>query len=186
MLWRASLGDVMGFDEGVPWGGCEGLYGGVGFNGAIGFKWDPSSSMSWMTISRNSWCLMLWVLYTHSFDARGMRGIFWEPPWYLEGVLLWGEANESGGWDEVVYTFVRALGADSQQSMFKMPMKSNSKATMLLPYDMNPLTYSWRTVNASRLLTHFIAEYVKLAEIAVVHVLGCVEDEGCFFKAWAS
>ena len=40
-----------------------------------------------------------------------MQGIFWEPPWYLEGVLLWGEANEKGEWDEAVYTFVRALGA---------------------------------------------------------------------------
>ena len=29
---------------------------------------------------------------------------------------------------------------------------------------------------------HFIGEYVRLAEIAVVHVLGNVEDEGCFLK----
>ena len=39
-----------------------------------------------------------------------------------------------------------------QQSMFKMPMKSNSKATMLLPYDKCPLAHSWRTVNQSTLL----------------------------------
>ena len=33
----------------------------------------------------------------------------------------------------------------------------------------------------SCLLTHSIAEYVKLAKIAIVHALRSVEDERCFF-----
>jgi hypothetical protein len=30
--------DVVGFDEGAPWGGYGGWHGGVGLNGATGFK----------------------------------------------------------------------------------------------------------------------------------------------------
>lgn len=51
---------------------------------------------------------------------------------------------------------------------------------LLQPFNVNPLTHLWRTMNASCLLIHFIIEYVKLVEIAVVHVLGMKEDERCF------
>ena len=61
-----------------------------------------------------------------------------------------------------------------------MAMKSNSKATMLPPFDANPRIHLWMIMNDSCLLTHSIVEYVKLAEIAVVYVLGSVEDDRCF------
>lgn len=66
-----SPSDVVGVDKGMPWGGCGGRQGGVGFHGAIGIMWDPSSSMSWTTISCNNQCLLLWVLYTHNIGCKG-------------------------------------------------------------------------------------------------------------------
>jgi hypothetical protein len=62
-----------------------------------------------------------------------------------------------------------------------MAMKVIARQQLLPPFVLNSLTRSWRIVNASRLLTHSIAEYVKLAKIAIVHVLRSVEDESCFF-----
>lgn len=69
---------------------------------------------------------------------------------------------------------------DTQQGMFKTAMMSNWERAMEPPFDLNPLTRLWRLLNANSLTNHLFPEYVKLAEIAVVHVLGSVEDERCF------
>lgn len=45
---------------------------------------------------------------------------------------------------------------------------------------MNPLVKLWRTLSASRPLCKLIPEYLKLAEMGSVLVLGSVEDERCF------
>jgi hypothetical protein len=65
--------------------------------------------------------------------------------------------------------------------MFKLYTKNNSKVSMEPPFDLNPLTCIWRTINASHVLRHSFLEYLKLAEMAmaIVHVLGNVEDEHC-------
>jgi hypothetical protein len=44
----------------------------------------------------------------------------------------------------------------------------------------NPLTHMWRVIHASQLLSNAFLEYLKVAEIAMVHVLSFVEDERCF------
>jgi hypothetical protein len=45
------------------------------------------------------------------------------------------------------------------------------------PFTVNPMTKLWRTLDAnSALVAHFL-EYIKFAQIAMVHVLGSVEDE---------
>jgi len=59
-------------------------------------------------------------------------------------------------------------------------MKNNSKATMEQPIDLNPLTQIWRTIDASHVFTHFFIKYLKLAKMAIVHVLRSVKDERCF------
>jgi hypothetical protein len=64
--------------------------------------------------------------------------------------------------------------------MFKLYMKSNSKVAMEPPFDFDPFIHIWKTINASRFLTHSFLEYLKLAKMAIVHVLGNVEDEHCF------
>jgi hypothetical protein len=49
------------------------------------------------------------------------------------------------------------------------------------PIIINPLTSIWLVINASQLLFHYFLEFLKLVEIAMVHVLGFVED-----KHWSS
>jgi hypothetical protein len=48
------------------------------------------------------------------------------------------------------------------------------------PFDMNPLTKMWHLVTTSRILVTSFPKYVKLAELAMVQVIGSVEDKKCF------
>lgn len=68
----------------------------------------------------------------------------------------------------------------SQRGLFKTCMKSNARAAMLPPYDVNPLTKVWRVLDNNNSLTQNFGEFLKLAKMAVVHVLGSVEDERLF------
>jgi hypothetical protein len=64
--------------------------------------------------------------------------------------------------------------------MFKTTMMGNCHAAMVRPLEVNPLTAIWHTINSNAMLTHNISEYLKVAEIACVQVLGSVEDERTF------
>ncbi len=59
-------------------------------------------------------------------------------------------------------------------------MKNNSLVAMEPLFDLNPLNPIWRTIDSSWVLTHSFPEYLKLAKMAIVHVLMNVEDERCF------
>ena len=60
-------------------------------------------------------------------------------------------------------------------------MKSNARAAMLPPFDVNPLTKVWRVLHSNiNSLTKNFTKFIKLAEIAVIHVIGSVEDERTF------
>lgn len=72
----------------------------------------------------------------------------------------------------------------SQQGLFKLTILSHARAAMKPPFDCNPLTRLWKGLDAATCLTHHFSEYMKLAEIAIVHVLGSVEDERVF--SWVS
>jgi hypothetical protein len=68
-----------------------------------------------------------------------------------------------------------------QMPLFKSTMISNSKKmfeTALI--ENNPLSVMWKKLAASGILTCRISEWFKLAEIAVVSVIGSVEDERTF------
>ncbi len=45
---------------------------------------------------------------------------------------------------------------------------------------MNPLTKLWKTFSSSQIFVKKILEYIKLAELVIVQVIGSVEDERCF------
>ncbi len=47
------------------------------------------------------------------------------------------------------------------------------------PFNLNTLCI-WTTILAFRALTHSFLEYFKLVKMAIVHVLGSVEEECCF------
>jgi hypothetical protein len=49
------------------------------------------------------------------------------------------------------------------------------------PFDLNPLTQIWRTIDAFHVFTHFFIKYFELAKMAIVHVLGSLKDERFFF-----
>ena len=57
---------------------------------------------------------------------------------------------------------------DSQQSLFKLSMKSNAANAMREPMDQNPLTLIWRTISTSKVLSSSFLEYLKLSEIGLV------------------
>jgi hypothetical protein len=70
---------------------------------------------------------------------------------------------------------------DEQESLFICTMESNAKKTMDGDVkSANPLKKLWRVVDTSSMLRHGLSEYLKLAEIATILVLGSVEDERTF------
>jgi hypothetical protein len=67
-----------------------------------------------------------------------------------------------------------------QTSLFKLTMRSNSRAAMEEPRDLNPMSKLWRTVGQNSLMLSRLSEWIKVAELAVTAVLGSVEDERTF------
>jgi hypothetical protein len=78
----------------------------------------------------------------------------------------------------VIQPILDSWQLDAQQAYFKLAMKNNSQAAMQPPFNENPLTRLWRTLDSASLCIY--PEYMKLAKIVVVHVLGSVQDERCF------
>jgi hypothetical protein len=78
-----------------------------------------------------------------------------------------------------VQEFLSAIDFDYQQGMVTFTMKSNVIAYMVPPFDTNPLTMMWHLVITSPILVSNFLKYIKLAELAVVHIIGSVENERC-------
>jgi hypothetical protein len=72
-----------------------------------------------------------------------------------------------------------SIALDLQHSLFVLTMKNNSKAMVKL-HTCNPLTRLWKQLTSSQIVTHKIPKYIKLVEIAVLQVIGSMEDELCF------
>jgi hypothetical protein len=51
---------------------------------------------------------------------------------------------------------------------------------MPTPFDLNPLTEMWCLVTTFQILSFSFLEYVKLVKLAMVQIVGNVEDEKCF------
>jgi len=60
-------------------------------------------------------------------------------------------------------------------------MKANATMCVAPPFDLNPLTKMWCLVTTFRVLSFSFLEYVKLVELAMVQIVGNMEDERCFF-----
>jgi hypothetical protein len=50
---------------------------------------------------------------------------------------------------------------------------------MVPPFDTNPLTMMWHLVITSQILVSNFLEYIKLVELAMVQIIGNMEDEKC-------
>jgi hypothetical protein len=59
-------------------------------------------------------------------------------------------------------------------------MKENSTKMLKKPYDINPVTRLWHSIDANSFLKLALSEYLIVAEMAVVMVLGSVQDERTF------
>jgi hypothetical protein len=60
------------------------------------------------------------------------------------------------------------------QAMVEVMALASNKVN---PTIINPLTRMWQVIHASQLLSNAFPKYLKVVEIAMVHVLGFVEDE---------
>jgi hypothetical protein len=56
-------------------------------------------------------------------------------------------------------------------------MTNNAKLAMQKPVDVNPITKLWKTLISSQILKNKILEYIMLVELAIVQVIGFVENE---------
>ncbi len=60
-------------------------------------------------------------------------------------------------------------------------MLNNAKKYMEPPFDMKPLTHLWHYLDSCTILrVKAFLEYYRLVEVAIVQVLGSMEDERCF------
>jgi hypothetical protein len=62
-------------------------------------------------------------------------------------------------------------------------MQSNSEVAMKPLHDCNPTTQIWRRFASNVILKDRNSKYFKLVELAIVVVLGSVEDEHTFMKS---
>jgi hypothetical protein len=63
--------------------------------------------------------------------------------------------------------------------MFKLTMRSNARTCMVPAFDTNPLTKMWHLVTTFRLLVSNFHEYVKLAKLVMVQIIGSMKNERC-------
>jgi hypothetical protein len=66
---------------------------------------------------------------------------------------------------------------DLQMLFIKLTIKNNVNSTMVLPQKVNPLTRIWTSLVASLVIILKLPKYFKLAKIAMVQMIGYVEDE---------
>jgi hypothetical protein len=82
--------------------------------------------------------------------------------------------------DFVVPALVDAHRLADQSSFFKLSMTSNSQWAVENSFGFNPLSRRWQKLASNALLASKLSEFVKIAEVAVVTILGSVEDERTF------
>ena len=67
-----------------------------------------------------------------------------------------------------------------QRNTWKFAMKANAAQAMKNPILVTPLTRLWRNIGTSARLRAAILEWIKVAEIAIVQVLGSIKGERTF------
>jgi hypothetical protein len=88
--------------------------------------------------------------------------------------------HKIGGLDQNVSPLLSAHMLDLQSSHFKMTMLHNFETTLHKKNQLNPLTRLWCKISTFVVFNFNLSEYIKLAKIIVVQVIGLVEDEWTF------
>jgi hypothetical protein len=99
-----------------------------------------------------------------------LKAYYGESKWIMEG-----DENK-----QLVPAILDCFQLEVQELLFKLAVLSNAQAAMESLDTLNPLTHLWQMLDANTALAKSFSEYVKLAQIAMIHVLGSVEDERCF------
>jgi hypothetical protein len=99
-----------------------------------------------------------------------LKAYYGESKWIMEG-----DENK-----QLVPAVLDCFQLEVQQPLFKLAILSNAQAAMESLDTLNPLTRLWQMLDANTALAKSFSEYVKLAQIAMIHVLGSVDDERCF------
>jgi hypothetical protein len=82
-----------------------------------------------------------------------------------------------GGLDQNVPPLLSTHMLDLQSTHFKMTMLHNFEIVLREENKLNPLTRFWRKISTFVILNLNFLEYIKLAKIIVVPVIGSIEDE---------
>ena len=69
---------------------------------------------------------------------------------------------------------------DMQTSLFRQCMKENAETMMKKPFTTNPVTRMWLCIDGNSYLRHSLSEFLKVAELGIVMVMGSVQDERTF------
>jgi hypothetical protein len=88
--------------------------------------------------------------------------------------------GETEGVEEWVPPPLDIRSLELQSSFFKITMMSNAQAAMSHSTNENPMSRLWRKLSSNGLMSAKLSEFMKVAEIAHVQVLGSVEDERTF------
>ena len=75
---------------------------------------------------------------------------------------------------------VLLVNLDMQTSLFKMTMKDNAHAIMKKLYHINLGARLWCSIDTNSFICHSLLECIKVAEVALVMVLGSVQDKRTF------
>jgi hypothetical protein len=83
--------------------------------------------------------------------------------------------------DEHIFpALLDARRLSEQSSFFKISMLNNAQWAVDNNFGVNPLTCLWLKLSSNALLASKLLEWIKVAEIAAVTILGSVEDERTF------
>jgi len=95
--------------------------------------------------------------------------------------FCYNKISTLNGQEVQVFEIFNVRDLEYQQGLFKLIMKSNATTCMGPPFDTNLPTKMWRLMTTFHILITSFPKYVKLVKLAMVQMVGSVEDERCFF-----
>jgi hypothetical protein len=82
--------------------------------------------------------------------------------------------------DFIVPALINAQRLAEQSSFFKLSMLNNAQWAVEHNFGVNPLSRLWKKLSSNALLASKLSEFLKIAKVVAVTVMGSVEDECTF------
>jgi len=119
----------------------------------------PRNNLSSILTSRNSSCIILQTLGNHK-------------------KCIWHFEDDQWGGGAIIIEFIK-LG--SMYNLFKVTMKINANVASKGTHDLNLIIRLWQNLTSPQLVNFKLSKFVKVEEIDVAQVIGCVEYKICFY-----